>query len=141
MRGLKFIALLLALTALQLAGCKKDEEPTTDYPIWLLNVEVMQSPDGVNLTPVDGCPQMVWAYSQDTGEGTTVGCYRGTNECKAFEHIEDRVTIRYYITCDGYFNSEAGIATFRPEDAVQRPGREGPEVRYDARVVLLREEG
>ena len=126
-------ALLLAV--MSFIACKEDEEPYNPYPVWLLEVEVVEENETGIDQPVTGCPQGIF-HVLPMGSDSTVNCYAGTNEVKIWNHIDSTITIVYYIECEGYFRSEDEQVTFRIEDAVQEPGRDGPEVRVHHTVVL-----
>ena len=126
-------ALLLAVTSF--IACQKDEEPYNPYPVWLLEVEVVEDDVTGIPQPVNGCPQGIF-HVLPTGTDSTVNCHDNTNEVKIWNHIDSTITIEYYIRCVGYFDSDPQQVTFQVEDAVQAPGRDGPEVRVLHTVVL-----
>lgn len=135
---MKRIATLSILIALGLLpGCRRQSTDSFGYPIWILRVQAREF-NGSSNVDVQGCPRVVWRYAEDPDGWQTVQCYRGTADVFVQEQISNPVRIYYTVECDGYFSSELREAQFFPEEAVQEPGRPGPEVWVRDLVVLIR---
>lgn len=119
------------------AGCRDQSTEPRGYPIWILRVQVREFNGTANVN-VQGCPRVVWRFSEDPDGWRTVPCYRGTSDVFVQEPISSPVRILYTVECDGYFPSELREAQFFPEEAIQEPGRPGPEVWVRDLVVLIR---
>ena len=125
---------LLALTSF--IACKKEEE-SNPYPVWLLEVRAVEeiSDIGIPFPPVNGCPQGIFHVVPE-GRDSIVGCHDHSNEVKIWNHIDNTITVEYYIRCDGYYDSDPRQVTFRVEDAYQRPGRDGAEALEIDTVIM-----
>jgi hypothetical protein len=122
-----------------LLGCKHSTDPGSEYPKWVIYATVLQNnSDGQGDIPVTGCPSVRWHYAGEA-ETHAVGCYHSTNAVLATDHINGTVTINYEVLCDGFNKSDVRNISFKADSAHVWPGRGGPEVRYETRVVLHRE--
>jgi hypothetical protein len=127
----------LFVTGDLVTGCRKDDEDQkSPWPVWILYVNVYEPLGfGGGRTPVSGCPSVVWWFDGDDQTRQTEKCYEGSSQVKVWRGISEAVRIVYYVTCDGYYDSEILSAYFLPP-AVQGPGREGAEVIVSESVVL-----
>ncbi len=106
---------------------------------WFLGVDVTEFTEDGTYRRVEGCPRLIWRYALDLGDGNLEQCQNGSNYVRAYQHIDQMVTVSFRVECDGYFNSGARSFTFDPDSAVQRPGRGGPEVYHAERIALLKQ--
>jgi hypothetical protein len=130
--SLKPIVMLLACFLLTSCG-KKSTEPYNPWPVWILDVHANS---GLTHTPVESCIRIVWRYSTET-DNSTSQCYSNVpNYARAWESIDEIVTIFYHVECDGYFTTGESSVTFDPELAYTRPGAPGDEVIEDVTVSM-----
>ena len=133
------IAVILMLVLVTMIACSKDDEKDNPYPVWILYARVVEeiSDIGIPYAPVRGCPQGIY-HILPNGPDSTVNCWEGnTNLVKLWQHLEGTVTIEYYVRCPNYYDSAPKQVTFHAENAVQLPGREGPEDMETDTVILV----
>jgi hypothetical protein len=137
MKPLLCFALLIAITSF--IACQKDEH-SNPYPVWILNATCVEDTSDIGIPgpAVHGCPQGHF-HVLPNGRDSTVGCHDNTNSVKIWDHIDSTITIEYYITCLNYYDSDTRQVTFHVEDVAQGPGRDGPEVIVNERVILTPE--
>jgi hypothetical protein len=124
--GVGMVAVLLLMASV---GCRKNDEDKNPYPVWIMNIYVYEaSDDPTNPLPnVTGNPRAEF-HIEPSGEDTTVAPRPNTNRFYLWQHLDSTVTIEYYVHCENYQDSDRREATFNAENAVQGPGRDGPEV-------------
>jgi hypothetical protein len=126
--------IVMLLACFLLTSCdKKEDEPYNPWPVWILDVHAKS---GLTGTPLESCIRIVWRYS-DATDNSTSQCYSSApNYARAWESIDEIVTIVYHVECDGYFSTEEFSVTFDPELAYTRPGAPGDEVIEDVTVSM-----
>ena len=119
------ITLLLFLT--MFIACDR-ENSSNPYPVWIIYTWVVEqeSDIGIPFVPVRGCPQVVF-HVVPGGRDSTVNCAEPMNLVKIWDHLDSVVTIEYYVHCANYADSEPREHTFHAQNAIRRPGRDGPE--------------
>lgn len=130
--------LLCTLTlAVMLNGCKKDEgDEETEYPVWILNVNVR---DGAFPSrPLPACAHVIWKYEGEF-QSRDVACRGSYNFVKVWESIRDDVRVFYHVECPGYQPSGEEYADFSYALVDTVEGRDGPEVIQTVTVTIYPE--
>jgi len=125
------VFILAALVIVGLIGCRKEDNNDGEtYPVWILDLYVYGATSDPShpLPPLSSSPVAV-CHVDPGGIDMTVGLLQGTNNrIKIWHHIDSTATVQYYVRCEHYYDSDHRVAIFDASQAVQGPGRPGPEV-------------